>query len=65
MNEMFLTVIDVAKRCGCSVELVRHYERRGLLLATRTPGGMRIFREKDVDEFARRREQKRLRMEAK
>jgi DNA-binding transcriptional MerR regulator len=65
MKETFLTTIDVAKRCGCSVELVRHYARRDVLkVATRTPGGMRLFRASDVEEFARRQERRRLAAEA-
>lgn len=48
-----LTVGDVARRLRMMPDAVRELERRGRLKAFRTEGGMRLFRESDVERFAR------------
>ena len=52
MNESLLTVNDVAKMLNRSGESVRGYERQGKLPAIKTLRGLRLFKEKDVREFA-------------
>ncbi len=49
--ENFLTTQDVAMRLKKSPETIRFYERVGKLPATKTPSGMRLFREADVARF--------------
>lgn len=49
----FLMVTDTARVLGKSAEMVRHYERTGKLPAIKTSNGRRLFREDDVQNFAR------------
>lgn len=53
-----LLTSDVAKALDASTDLVRYYERRGLLRATRSPGGVRLFNRRDVEKFAAMRKAK-------
>ena len=48
----FLTTMQVARILDRSSETVRTYERSGRLHARKTAGGMRLFREEDVRNFA-------------
>lgn len=50
-----LTIAEVARRLGVSVDAVRDYEARGILEADRTPGGHRRFRPEVVEAFEQRR----------
>jgi len=43
---------------GLSTERVRQLERDGRLPAERTAGGVRIFREEDVERLRREREER-------
>jgi excisionase family DNA binding protein len=47
----FMSVGDVAKRCGVSSAAVRLWERSGKLVAIRTSGGVRLFHRDDVERF--------------
>jgi excisionase family DNA binding protein len=49
--EQLLTVGESARLLGRSPESVREYEKRGLLSALKTQGGMRLFRREDVENF--------------
>ena len=40
---VFLMTADVARLAGVGPEMVRVWERRGLLTAVRTPGRVRLF----------------------
>jgi DNA-binding transcriptional MerR regulator len=51
-----LGTLDVALRLGCSSENVRALERTGKLRAEKTPSGRRIFKDEDVERYARERE---------
>jgi len=51
MDEVFLQTSEAARILRKSVESVREYERKGLLLAIKTPRGVRLFRESDVLEL--------------
>ena len=42
----------VARRLGISVETIRLYERRGLLLTVKTEGNQRLYSESDIDRIA-------------
>ena len=48
-----LTTGEVAHRLDRSTEQVRRYEKAGLLRATRTARGYRIFSVEDVERFRR------------
>ena len=56
-----LTVGDAARIAeetsnkNCSPDTIRDWERRGLLPATRTKSGVRLFEEEDVRRVARER----------
>lgn len=51
MEQRFETVGGVARALGLSVDTVRRYVDRGLLRATRTEKGVRIFNVHDVATF--------------
>ena len=51
MIENYLTVSDVARVLDLSSESVRQYERTGKLVAIRTVGGVRLFKQTDVEAF--------------
>jgi excisionase family DNA binding protein len=53
--ETFFTTLDVAKILQVSPDTVRQWERRGKLAATRTAGGMRLFRRDDIEMLASQR----------
>jgi DNA-binding transcriptional MerR regulator len=53
-NPVFVS--EAARELGVAPETVRVWERRGLLRATRTPSGTRVFERADVLELARKRE---------
>lgn len=50
-----LSVGDAARRLGLSASGVRHLEALGVLPATRTAGGLRLYRAEDVARVARER----------
>ncbi len=50
-----LTTGDAARVLGVSPDSIRVYERIGLLPATRTAGGVRLFTREDVEELAAKR----------
>ena len=58
--EEFLTKADVAKVLGITPAAVVFLERKGLLAATRTKGGVRLFKASDVAELATERELRRI-----
>jgi len=58
LEESILTVGETAKMLDRSSETVREYERRGKLKAIKTRRGFRLFREADVVEFRRKRDEK-------
>jgi len=49
-----MMVTDAARVLGKSSESVRNYERTGKLAAIKTLNGRRLFREEDVQNFARK-----------
>jgi excisionase family DNA binding protein len=51
MIENYLTVSDAARVLNRTGEAVRHYERTGQLAAIRTVGGVRLFKQADVENF--------------
>jgi excisionase family DNA binding protein len=51
MSETYLLTSDVSRRLGVSSETVRQWERTGALKATKTAGGVRVFRASDVTQF--------------
>ena len=58
MNTL-LTPADAARVLGCTPAAVRQMEARGTLkAATRTEGGIRLFRRSDVERLARSRAKK-------
>jgi excisionase family DNA binding protein len=57
MDETLLSTGDVARRLNVSSEFVRKLVRFGKLAATRTVGGKRIFKSRDVERLAAEREQ--------
>jgi len=50
-----LTTGDVAREAGNAADTVRYWERTGLLKATRTASGQRLFRREDVEAFLAKR----------
>jgi excisionase family DNA binding protein len=57
--ERLLTCADVARLLNVVPDTVRELERRGRLKAIRTPGGVRLFREAEVQRFAEARKARR------
>ena len=53
----FLTCGDAAKMVGVSPDAIRSYEKAGKLAAIKTASGVRLFRKRDVERFARVRQQ--------
>lgn len=51
-----MTATDAGRILGVSVDMVRLLAREGRLPFTSTVGGIRLFRRKDVNALARRRE---------
>lgn len=47
----FLTLKDMTGGSGCTPRTVRYYERQGLLQATRTSGGHRLFSPGELDRL--------------
>ncbi len=43
MGSELLTIGDVARRSGLATSALRYYEQEGLVTATRSPGGRRLF----------------------
>ena len=60
MSEWMLTN-EAAQALEVSPETVRVFHRTGLLPATRTAGGVRLFRRSDVEALARERAKTRAR----
>jgi excisionase family DNA binding protein len=58
MKDNFLTVNDAAKLLDRSGEAVRVYERQGKLPAIRTAGGVRLFKQADVESLKQKLEAK-------
>jgi hypothetical protein len=54
MDDIFLTVTDAARILNRSGESVRNYERRGILPASKTARGIRLFKQSDVEALAER-----------
>lgn len=52
MSEQLITVGEAARLLSKSPGMVRVYERTGKLAATKTLGGLRLFREADVRRLA-------------
>jgi MerR family transcriptional regulator, heat shock protein HspR len=50
-NTPTLPIGVVAQRLGISVETIRLYERRGLILITKTEGNQRLFSQSDVERL--------------
>ena len=55
-----MTAMDAGRILGVSVDMVRLLARDGRLPFMSTVGGIRLFRRKDVDALARRRQRARL-----
>jgi len=47
----YLTLKDMIQGSGCTPRTVRYYEREGLLKATRSGGGHRLFRPTELDRL--------------
>jgi len=61
--EIYLTCNDAAKVVKVSPDSIRLYEKTGKLAAIKTASGIRLFRKRDVERFARmRQEAKRTRV---
>ncbi len=60
MDEQLLTKSDVAKVLGITPAAVVFLERKGLLTATRTRGGVRLFKASEVEALANARDHRRL-----
>jgi excisionase family DNA binding protein len=58
IDEALLTTSQVARMIEMSQESVRVYNRSGLLPATRTAGGIRLFKREDVERFRTERQKK-------
>jgi len=50
-NTPVFSIGIVAEKLGVSVETIRLYERRGLILVTKTEGNQRLFSESDVERL--------------
>lgn len=48
----WLTVGEVADRCGVATSAIRYYESRGLVASTRTAGGQRRFQRETIRRIA-------------
>ncbi len=55
--EIYLTCNDAAKVVDVSPDSIRQYEKTGKLAAIKTASGIRLFRKRDVERFARLRQQ--------
>jgi excisionase family DNA binding protein len=53
-----MTAGEAARALGISVQTVRSWADRGVLAATRTEGGMRLYRRVDVERYATERSQR-------
>ena len=59
VNSLMATA-DAARIIGVTPAMVRIYANTGKLpIAERTPGGIRLFRRRDVEAFRRQREERR------
>ncbi len=54
-DAQWMTVTDVGRRLDLSGDGVRYLERKGLLQAIRTVGGIRLFCSDEVERVARER----------
>jgi MerR family transcriptional regulator, heat shock protein HspR len=50
-NTPALLIGSVAEKLGISVETIRLYERKGLILSTKTEGNQRLFSESDIERI--------------
>ena len=50
-NMKHYKISEVAEMLGVTVQTVRNYTKQGRLSFSRTPGGNRIFTEKDINDF--------------
>ena len=50
-NTPIYSIGVVAEKLGVSVETIRLYERRGLILITKTEGNQRLFSESDIERL--------------
>jgi MerR family transcriptional regulator/heat shock protein HspR len=46
-----LSIGKVAEKLGVSVETIRLYERKGLILSTKTGGNQRLFSDSDIERL--------------
>ena len=53
-----LTVGEASRELNLSTDRVRQLDRAGILLAHRTPTGVRFFTRAVIDEFRRKREER-------
>jgi excisionase family DNA binding protein len=60
MEDIFLTVTEAAQILKRSGESVRNYERRGILPASKTARGIRLFRRSDVEALAEKQQKEPL-----
>lgn len=51
MPERYLTLKDMTRGGGCTPRTVRYYEREGLLRATRSAGGHRLFAAAELERL--------------
>lgn len=49
-----LKIGEVAEKCGVSTGTIRDWVKKGYIKCDRTPGGMRIFREEEVEALLSR-----------
>ena len=59
MQMDFITTADAARIAKVSEDTIRAWERRGILPATKTPSGLRLFSRADVERLAAERAAKR------
>jgi len=50
-DSVYLSVSDVAKKLGISIDTVRRWEKQGILPAERTNGSHRAFKAADIEAF--------------
>ncbi len=51
MEDRLMTPGEIGKRYGYTPDAVRGWERRGLVQATKTVSGRRLFRARDIERF--------------
>lgn len=51
MSQKTYTIGEVARMLNISVQLLRLYERKGLLLVQKSPGNQRMYTEEDIERL--------------